>query len=251
MSYSPPCGNNNNFNQDWLRLEYVTTCVGFDDLLDITLARNIAQVDTAIVVTTHEDKKTAKCVRKHGATLVQTDLFKKDGRNFNKGAAINNGFDYFRFYGWRVFMDSDILLPSGFRHRLFNYEHLNPGCLYGIDRMDINGEHAIRRFLADNRRQHTHSCLLGPTHGSFAHRYVHKLNGPCVLGFFSMWNARTQKDYPHSLGGAQHDDIAWSNLWPKAMRRHLTSSIAYHLHPGGKPKIGENWDGHRRMPRLK
>ena len=36
---------------------------------------------------------------KYGATMVQTDLFKKHGRNFNKGAAINAGFNYFNFSG--------------------------------------------------------------------------------------------------------------------------------------------------------
>jgi hypothetical protein len=37
--------------------------------------------------------KARTSTNKHGAITVQTDLFKKNGRNFNKGAAINEGED--------------------------------------------------------------------------------------------------------------------------------------------------------------
>jgi glycosyltransferase involved in cell wall biosynthesis len=253
MNYVPFAPTPEQIKNDWLRLEYVTTCVGFDDLLDLTLARNIGQFDTVIVVTSHEDHKTQSCVRKHGATLVLSDLFKKDGRTFNKGAAINDGFNYFRFYGWRCFLDSDILLPAGFRQRLYNHEELVQYCLYGVDRMDVNGKEAIQKLLESHgfERQHMHGCLLGATAGELSHRYTQQLSGPGVLGYFAMWNASCQKPYPYSLGTAQHDDIAWSNLWPRGQRRHITSSLVYHLHPGNyTPIIGQNWDGNRRMPRL-
>src|SRR5580693_7111178 len=75
-----------------LRLEAVTVCVGFDDLLDLTLGLNHPHLDTLIVVTSHADRATQAVAKKHGAICVQTDLFGKNGRNFNKGAAINAGF---------------------------------------------------------------------------------------------------------------------------------------------------------------
>jgi hypothetical protein len=64
----------------------------FEELLDITLTYNHGHFDTVIVVTTIQDKATQKVANKHGAITVQTDLFKKNGRNFNKGAAINAAF---------------------------------------------------------------------------------------------------------------------------------------------------------------
>ena len=57
-----------------LRLEAVTVCVGFDDVLDVTLALNHPHVDTMIVVTSHDDRRTHRVARKHGAICVQTDI---------------------------------------------------------------------------------------------------------------------------------------------------------------------------------
>jgi hypothetical protein len=114
---------NPSYLKDSIRLEAVTTCVGFDDFLDVSLSHNMSQVDTMIVVTSHEDKKTQQVAQKHGAICVQTDLFKKNGRSFNKGAAINAGFGHFQYFGWRLVMDSDIVLPNNFRRILFNQTH--------------------------------------------------------------------------------------------------------------------------------
>ena len=46
------------FASESLRIEAVTTCIGFDDVLDETLGHNHPNLDTMIVVTSHEDKKT-------------------------------------------------------------------------------------------------------------------------------------------------------------------------------------------------
>src|SRR5437899_1923841 len=113
------------FEIEALRLEVVTISVGFDDLLDITLTRNHAHFDTYIVVTTHADRRTQAVCRKHSATCVLSDLFFKNGRNFNKGAAINAGFDYFQYHGWRLHLDADIILPDNFRRLLFNHTSLD------------------------------------------------------------------------------------------------------------------------------
>ena len=49
-----------------LRLEAVTACFGFDDLLDATLALNHPHLDTTIVVTSHDDRRTQAVAHKHG-----------------------------------------------------------------------------------------------------------------------------------------------------------------------------------------
>lgn len=99
--------NKHTIEKESLRLEAVTVSVGFDDLLDHTLEINHPHMDNMIVITSHDDKNTQTVVRKHGATLVLTDLFKKNERNFNKGAAINAGFNYFQYHGWRLHLDAD------------------------------------------------------------------------------------------------------------------------------------------------
>ena len=232
-----------------LRLEAVTVCVGFDDLLDITLALNHPHLDTAIVVTSHADRATQAVARKHGAICVQTDLFEKNGRHFNKGAAINAGFSRFQYHGWRLHLDSDIALPDNFRRILFNHTVLDRDCIYGADRVDVIGREAIHA-CAGAPPQHAQGFLLSPNPARpLSARYVDTLRGYVPIGFFQLWHCSTQKDYPWSLGTASHDDVMFAEQWPAACRRHLPTVICQHL-CAQPPSLGENWDGNRRQPRI-
>lgn len=229
-----------------LRLEAVTVSVGFDDFLDVTLAANHGLVDTMIVVTSYEDYATQSVARKHGAMVVETDLFKKNGRTFNKGPAINAGFNYFQYHGWRMHIDCDILLPSQFRRMLFNHTHLDTNCLYGADRSNVVGRDELSKIT----NQHTEGMLIGPREGhNSGYRFVHNLDGYQPLGYFQLWHASTHKPYPFSLGTAAHDDLMFASLWPHSHRRLLPSSFVYHL-CSAPPKVGENWEGNRKQPRF-
>jgi hypothetical protein len=235
-----------------LRLEAVVACVGFDDLLDITIPLNHPHLDTLIVVTNHQDRKTQLVCRKHGAICVQTDLFWKNGRTFNKGAAINAGFARFQYHGWRTHLDADVILAPNHRRLLFNHTHLDVDCLYGCDRVDVVGLDEHRRLQKDLLResQHCWSYLINPKHHRpIGSRYLDPLRGYCPLGFFQMWNAKNQHGYPYSLGTAEHDDIMFADQWPGSQRRHLPSMICYHL-CSSEPTWGENWKGDRKQPRL-
>jgi len=75
------------------------------------------------------------------------------------------------------------------------------------------------------------------------------LDGYTPLGFFQLWHASRQKQYPYSIGDAAHDDTMFSRLWPLARRRHLPSCVVYHLCPS-PPRWGENWEGKRKQARL-
>ncbi len=236
------------YDREHLRLEIVTTCVGFDDLLEVTLSRNITHCDSFIVVTTHADKKTQAVARNYGATCVLSDLFSKNGRSFNKGAAINAGFDYFQYQGWRLHLDSDILLPSNFRRLLFNHSHLERHCIYGADRVNVIGQKLITKALASDW-QYKYRLLVKPEIGEPAHRLICALRGYLPCGYFQLWHASTQKPYPYSLGTAAHDDMMFAATWPEPCRRLLPSAVVYHLCPT-QPVVGQNWDGNRRMPRL-
>lgn len=247
MTY--PCHKNSPYDyaKDCLRLEAVTVCVGFDDLLDISLGLNHPHLDTQIVVTSHDDAKTHKCARKHGAVLVVTDLFKKNERTFNKGAAINAGFNYFQYRGWRLHLDADIVLPSNARRLLYNHTPLDKNCIYGADRTNVVGKDEIAALRnpdhPKNRlvREHLHRPIY--------RRYMHPLDDYCPIGYFQLWHASKHKSYPYSLGTAAHDDTMFSAQWPREDRLHLTTLIVHHLCPKA-PKVGENWDGDRKQPRL-
>ena len=248
MNYSLPTP----FALESLRLEAVTVCVGFDDLLDLTLPLNHPHLDTMIVVTSHDDRRTQQVAKKHGAICVQTDLFSKNGRHFNKGAAINAGMGRFQYHGWRLHLDSDIILPDNFRRVLFNHTHLDTNSIYGADRIDIIGldELAALRVLSQKSPQAAWTFLLNPVHQHpIGSRYMDTLRGYVPIGFFQLWHASAQKDYPWSLGTAQHDDVLFAEQWPRSHRIHLPTVITYHL-CAQPPALGENWDGHRSQPRL-
>ena len=228
-----------------LRLEAVTTSVGFDDMLDVTLSLNHPHLDTMIVVTSHADKATQRVARKHGAICVQTDLFQKNGRRFNKGAAINAGFGHYQFNGWRAHIDADIALPDNFRRVVFNHTHLDHNAIYGADRVDVVG---LVELLKHRRvPQVAWRSFMSPS-GTISPRYVDPIRGFVPIGFFQMWHAETQKCYPYSLGTAAHDDVLFGEQWPASHRRLLPTTVLYHL-VSRPPKLGENWE-FRRSPRL-
>lgn len=235
------------YDRDSLRLEAVTTCVGFDDFLDETLATNHYHFDTFIVVTSHDDKKTQQVAKKHGAICVQTDLFKKNDRSFNKGAAINSGFNRFQYYGWRLHLDADIIVPDNFRRILFNHTHLDTKMIYGADRINVVGKETLQKHHNIHRHtpQSKYSCLIESGHKQpIGARYVDPLIGYCPLGFFQLWHASNHKQYPYSLGDASHDDIMFSQQWSQQHRVHLPTVICHQL-CAEKPKWGENWEGRK------
>ena len=164
-------------NSESLRLEAVTACVGFDDMLDVTLELNHPHLDTMIVVTSHEDRRTQQVAQKHGAICVQTDLFRKNGRRFNKGAAINSGMARWQYHGWRLHVDSDIALPDNFRRVLFNHTHLDENCIYGADRVDVIGLNELQT-IRGHGPQHSHSAFVAHGgHRGLSPRYVDPLRG--------------------------------------------------------------------------
>jgi hypothetical protein len=242
-------GNTANGTED-LRLEAVTVSVGFDDMLDVTLQMNHPHLDTMIVVTAHHDKKTHQVCAKHGAMCVHTDLFSKNGRRFNKGAAINAGFGYFQYLGWRMHLDADIVLPDNFRRVLFNHTHLHRSTLYGSDRVNVIGRKEIDDIRLNGTPQHQQRCLVeSHARRPIGGRFVHTLHGYLPLGYFQLWHSSCQKPYPYSLGTAAHDDTLFSMLWPLSRRQLLPSALVYHLCER-EPQWGENWEGHRKQPRL-
>lgn len=245
---SAPCPHHPHPCED-LRLEGITTCVGFDDILDITLSENHGQLDHMIVVGEGHDHKVIKCCRKHNATFVESHLFRKNGRRFNKGAAINQGFGHFQYHGWRLALDSDIMLPADFRRMLFNHTHLDKKGLYHADRVDLIGWDEIDAVINYHMPQNHHNVVQPHHHRPVRERYVDKLYGFIPVGFFQLFNASHQRPYPFSLGTAAHDDVLFAAQWAPEDRHMLPSAFVYHI-CGSQPQYMENWNGDRKQRRL-
>lgn len=108
----------------------IVISVGYDDLLSVTLRKNARHLTDILVITSPDDKKTAEVVKGvPSARLYVTNAFTRRGERFNKGAAMEEGFDAFGRDGWTLIWDADILLPE----RMVLGD-LDPTRLYGAKR---------------------------------------------------------------------------------------------------------------------
>lgn len=105
----------------------VIVCVEYDDLLCVTLPTIRPHFERVVVVTTASDTGTQQVCREGGAECYETNAFFRNGAEFNKGAAINEGFDVLGRKGWLAVVDADIVFPSTVRKFTGSLE---PGKLY-------------------------------------------------------------------------------------------------------------------------
>ena len=83
------------------KLEAVVVCVDYSDLLEIFFRENSHIFDHIVIVTTEKDKKTQKVCKKYNCTTVLTNAFYEDeGAIFNKGKAINIGYENLKYKQW-------------------------------------------------------------------------------------------------------------------------------------------------------
>jgi hypothetical protein len=195
--------------------------VGYDDILALTLPRNARHLRECVVVTSHEDERTARVVRGvKGVRLYQTDAFTRKGAFFNKGWAIEEAFDILGRSGWILVWDADVMLP-----KVLKTGRLDTNVLYGAQRrqlpdgvVDVGGRWTRWEVLPD----HTGT------------------------GYFQLFHAeaealRSRPWYPANSGHAGMAD------WEFAVKFDVREWLPFHvLHIG---RGAENWFG-RATPRL-
>jgi len=118
----------------------IVVSVQFDDLLAVTLHRNICHLEECLVVTSPQDLRTQELVKTipHARCYV-TDAFYRSGAAFNKGCALQEGLTELGQSGWILIWDADILFPNP-----MNLPKLEIGKLYS----------PRRRILSDPTRWH-------------------------------------------------------------------------------------------------
>jgi hypothetical protein len=118
----------------------LTVCVGYDDLLAITLPLNQRNFEKFLVVTSPTDEATKRLVREYqrfgcgNLDILETDAFWRDGASFRKWLAVEEGFDALGRDGWMCHLDADTIIPGD-----ADWSVLERGNLYS----------ARRRMLAD------------------------------------------------------------------------------------------------------
>ena len=232
-----------------MRVEAVTISVGYGDFLAVTLPYNLHLFDHFVVVTTPDDKETREICRRYGVTVILTEEFYREGDKFNKARGINKGLDQLSHKDWVVHMDSDVILPHGFRKAL-EQAHPDPKCLYGCDRVMVKSWLDWIKLKDSGYLQHDFHCRVNfPKGVEIGSRWANSEYGYCPIGFFQLWNSCSDiyqgvhlRHYPTTWNDAARGDVQFAIRWDRRHRQLLPEVVAVHLE-SEHAKLGANWRG--------
>lgn len=226
-----------------MKLEAVTVCVDYADMLAETLPLNRGQFDKMIVVTAPEDLNTQRICRYWNVPMVLTDQFRSRWGEFHKAKGINLGLKQLSMDDWVVHLDADIALPPNARD-LIERADLQKWCLYGVDRFQVRGFEEWRQHQAMPALQqdsyHVHLDAF-PIIQRFSGA---RMGGYAPPGYFQLWNPNGSnvREYPAEHDGAQKTDVLFTANWWRRDRHLLPEFVAYHLESEPSEQ-GANWDG--------
>lgn len=197
----------------------IVVCVHYDDLLAITLPRNIRFLSECLVVTSPDDVRTKELVASiPNCRLFETDLFYRNGAKFNKGAALEAGMDILGRDGWILIWDADTLFPEN----MVLHPKIKPGNLYGPPRL-----------ILDDPKQWSPEFEWKCAHGTVDWEFP---------GYFQLFQADDPVlkqrpwygiDWVHAGGG----DSVFQYRWPPSRKIRLPFHV---LHLGPRDT---NWYG--------
>jgi hypothetical protein len=206
------------------RFRALTVCVDYHRLLAVTLPYTLRHVDELLVITSHRDERTQHLVRSYPDDRVRcytTDVFYEGGAAFNKGAAIERGFDVLGRRGPMAVLDADVVLPA----ELPPWPEPMIGCLWSPYRCILAEASAFRDDLDWSK------LPLGLEVGNGEH------SGYCQLFHASDPHLAGKPWYPSTWSTAGGCDSQFSWHWPRAKRRRPAFEV---LHLG--PPFA-NWEG--------
>lgn len=196
----------------------VIVCVEYDDLLAITLPHNRPFFDHVIVVTTPEDVRTQAICVANNAKCLTTRVFYERGAAFNKGAALERGFDLAGREGWFAVLDADILIPHG-------------SVIQNIkDRSTL--EVPRRRIIHDVESFDINRKWIGERHDD-----GDEFAGYCQVFHSSAEPLKYRPWYPTNWKTCGGCDSIFARKWP-IHKQQRPPYIVYHLGP-----VERNWAG--------
>lgn len=238
-------------------LEAVSICVGYADFLAETAKYNIPLFDRYVVVTEARDEETREVCRRMNIECILSDDGRFNGASFAKGRLVERGLQHLSGDGWRLHIDSDMVLPHRFRS-LLEAADLQPDTLYGIDRlMCRNWEDWVRVKQSNwlQGGQYDYHCRVNPNHVAtklqMGTRWAHHTMGYCPIGAFQLWHSSQDewrgvriKPYPLNHSTSCRTDIQFSLQFDRSKRTLIPEIIAIHLESEPSDK-GINWAGRK------
>lgn len=236
-------------------LEAVTVCIGYADFLREAMPFNLPLLDRWLIVTSPEDAETRRLCRERSLECLVTDDAKRTG--FDKARCIDRGMAVLSWRGWVLHIDADIIMPPHTRNTLGSLD-LDTGCLYGCDRVMVNGADRWRR-LKDSGFLHTYSrsysynvCL--PGNFDVGARWADPAHGYVPIGFWQLCHHDAVMDQGvrvrrYTAGGhsdAARTDVQFGLQWDRRHRVLIPELVVMHLGNGGE--VGVNWNGRKTPP---
>lgn len=124
-----------------MQIDGFTCCVGveYSKYLADNIGKWLSNLDRVTVITKPDDAA-AHTFRGFSRQLkvIETDIFTRYTASFNKGAALDLGFQVTRPHDWVLQFDSDITPPKSWRTRA--EDRIVRGLLYGTSRYNISGK---------------------------------------------------------------------------------------------------------------
>jgi hypothetical protein len=230
-----------------MKIEACLVCVDYADYLEHTLPRNKDYFDDIAIVTVDRDEETKKVCDDNGVRYVISDRLYEDDAKFNKGKALNDGWNTMSRSDWLCTFDADIILQDNFRD-LIEKEELNPECIHGTKRLKIR---YYDDFLLWEKGIDIKMSKKDPCYAS---------------GFFQLFNIGssriTDRDaiYPEEITSALADikfRSRWAEKWGEMsdemifLDTYITHVIhlPHHRHDlGDDVKCLRNWYGRKTLP---
>lgn len=194
----------------------ITVCVGYQDLLAITLRHNRKFFETIVVVTTPEDTATQELCKQFNVDVITSDLLYHQRARFNKSGMIHQAQKKIHAEHpdkWVLILDADILLPEQF-NKLVHTEQLDKECLYSFHRVDY------------------------PTYDDFLNQTNSKPYRYDFMGFFQLY-WKKDKYYPAHSMACSRCDMQFAHEFP-AYRKRIIDEHTILKHLGEDSK---NWYG--------
>lgn len=214
-------------------MKAITVCVDYADRLSLTLPWNFVHFQEVLVITSPGDAETEGVVKSvPNARLYRTDAFYRNGADFNKGLAIEEGFDVLGRDGWICHLDADVALP-----RRMDLPELDPQRLY-----------LCRRRLAD-------TVTVVPADWGEYEIQEEELHHP---GYFQLFHsdARVLQNrpwYPVDWRHAGGSDTEFNEKWAGRQRVCLPFEVLHLGRPfqnwcgrGGGLRMAQYWATRRR-----
>lgn len=234
-----------------MKLEAVSCCFGYSDFLAETAKYNVGVLDRWIICTSKDDLATREVCRKYSLECLLTNDHKHDGKDFNKGRVVERALQHLSSNGWRLHLDSDIVLPNKMKHILKSAQ-LNENKIYGADRIMVRSFEDWEKFQKLGWLTHDYHCRVAPASGfEIGTRWCSANFGYTPIGFFQLWNGKSDqfrgsriKPYPSDHNDACRTDVQFALHWDRSERELLPEMFVVHLESERCPN-GTNWKGRK------